>query len=78
MEYADALGRTRSCVKKDLPSLKEQEDKEIVREDDEEQEIGQGLRKEDMLSEDMRMDILRQKWEQQEMGEPGEEHRALY
>ena len=55
-------------MKKDLPSLKEQ-DKEIVREDDEEQEIGQGLRKEDpdMLSEDMRMDILRQKWEQQEM-----------
>ena len=68
MEYVDALGRTRSCMKKDLPSLKEQ-DKEIVREDDEEQEIGQGLRKEDpdMLSEDMRMDILRQKWEQQEM-----------
>ena len=78
MEYVvDALARTRSCMKKDLPSLKEQ-DKEIVREDDEEQEIGQGLRKEDMLSEDMRMDILRQKWEQQEMGEPGEEHRALY
>ena len=38
-------------MKKDLPSLKEQ-DKEIVREDDEEQETGQGLRKEepDMLS----------------------------
>ena len=61
VEYADALGRSRSCVKKDLPSLKEQ-DKEIVREDDEEQEIGQGLRKEDpdMLTEDMRMDILMQ------------------
>jgi len=68
VEYADALRRTRSCVKKDLPSLKEQ-DKEIVREDDEEQEIGQGLRKEDpdMLSKDMMTDILRQKWEQQEM-----------
>jgi len=68
VEYVDALGRTRSCMKKDLPSLKRQ-DKEMVREDTEEQETGQGLRKEepDMLSADVRMDDLRQKWEQQEM-----------
>merc|ERR1719186_1283205 len=66
VEYVDALGRTRSCMKKDLPSLQRQ-DKEMVREDMEEQETGQGLRKEepDMLSEDMRRDIMRQKWEQQ-------------
>eukprot|EP00092_Neocalanus_flemingeri_P004406 GFUD01004739.1.p1 GENE.GFUD01004739.1~~GFUD01004739.1.p1 ORF type:complete len:661 (+),score=257.13 GFUD01004739.1:92-2074(+) len=68
VEYVDALGRTRSCMKKDLPSLKRQ-DKEMVREDEEEQETGQGLRKEepDMMNADLRMDTLRQKWEQEEM-----------
>jgi len=68
VEYTDALGRTRKCMKKDLPSLQEQ-DKEMVREDPEDQETGQGLRKEepDMLNEEMRWDLTRQKWEQQEM-----------
>lgn len=69
VEYVDALGRTRTCMKKDLPNLKKQ-DKEMVREDTvEPQETGQGLRKEepDMLSADVRMDDLRQKWEQQEL-----------
>ena len=70
VEYTDALGRTRKCMKKDLKSLQRQ-DKDIVRdEDDGEQETGEGLRKEepDLLSADMRMDMLRQKWEQQELG----------
>jgi len=69
VEYVDALGRTRKCMKKDLPDLQRQ-DKEMVREDTvEPQETGQGLRKEepDLLSEDMRRDLIRQKWEQQEM-----------
>ena len=68
VEYTDALGRTRNCMKKDLPALQRQ-DKDMVRQEEEEQETGEGLRKEepDMLSADMRMDLLRQKWEQQEM-----------
>merc|ERR1719259_531731 len=68
VEYTDALGRTRSCMKKDLKNL-QQQDKDIVRNEDEEQETGEGMRKEepDLLSADMRMDLLRQKWEQQEL-----------
>ena len=39
----------------------------LARNEDEEQETGEGMRKEepDLLSADMRMDLLRQKWEQQ-------------
>jgi len=68
VEFTDALGRTRKCMKKDLKELQRQ-GKDMVREEEEEQETGEGLRKEepDMLSADMRMDLLRQKWEQQEM-----------
>ena len=68
VEYTDALGRTRQCMKKDLKHLKRQ-DKDMVRGEEEEVETGEGLRKEepDLLSADMRMDMLREKWEQQEM-----------
>ena len=68
VEYTDALGRTRRCMKKDLAALQRQ-DRDMVREEEEEQETGEGLRKEepDLLSADMRMDMLRQKWEQQEL-----------
>ena len=70
VEYTDALGRTRQCMKKDLKSLQRQ-DRDMVREEEEqgERETGEGMRKEepDLLSADMRMDMLRQKWEQQEM-----------
>ena len=68
VEYTDALGRTRQCMKKDLAALQRQ-DKDMVREEEEDQETGEGLRKEepDLLSADMRMDMLRQKWEQQEL-----------
>ena len=68
VEYTDALGRTRKCMKKDLAALQRQ-DRDMVREEEEEQETGEGLRKEepDLLSADMRMDMLRQKWEQQEL-----------
>ena len=69
VEYTDALGRTRQCMKKDLKGLKRQ-DRDMVREEEEgERETGEGMRKEepDLLSADMRMDMLRQKWEEQEM-----------
>merc|ERR1719273_1236491 len=68
VEYTDALGRTRQCMKKDLAALQRQ-DRDMVREEEEDQETGEGLRKEepDLLSADMRMDMLRQKWEQQEL-----------
>ena len=68
VEYTDKLGRTRKCMKKDLAKLQRQ-DEDMLRQEEDEQETGEGLRKEepDMLSADMRMDMLRQKWEQQEM-----------
>lgn len=69
VEYTDALGRTRTCMRKDLKKLKAK-DKDIVRSDsEEEQETGAGARREepDLLSEDMRRDLLRQKWEKEEM-----------
>jgi len=71
VEYTDALGRTRTCMKKDLPSLKEQ-DKHLKRDEDLDREgaTGEGLRAEvlpDMLSEEMRLQMLREKWEQQEI-----------
>merc|ERR1712025_1397688 len=58
----------RKCMKKDLKDL-QKKDKDIVRNEDEELETGEGLRKEepDQLSAEMRMDMLRQKWEQQEL-----------
>jgi len=71
VEYTDALGRTRTCMKKDLPELKRQ-DKDLKRDEDKDRndvETGEGLRKEepDLLSEDNRLDIMREKWEQTEM-----------
>ena len=44
VDYVDALGRTRKCMKRDLPGLKRQ-DKDMVREEDEDRpvETGQGL-----------------------------------
>merc|ERR1719516_643422 len=62
VEYTDALGRTRTCMKKDLPSLKEQ-DKHLKRDEDHEQETGEGLRAEvlpDLLSEEQRRQMQRE------------------
>ena len=75
VEYVDALGRTRKCMRKDLPK-QQREVKDLVREATVEREggreggeTGQGLRKEapDLMDEQTRLDMLRQKWEEQEM-----------
>ena len=75
VEYVDALGRTRKCMRRDLPSQQRQM-KDLVREATVEKEggregveTGQGLRKEapDLMDEQTRLDMLRQKWEEQEM-----------
>jgi len=75
VEYVDALGRTRKCMRKDLPKQQRQV-KDLVREATVEKEggreggeTGQGLRKEapDLMDEQTRLDMLRQKWEEQEM-----------
>ena len=68
VEYTDSLGRTRTCMKKDLPDLKRQ-DRELSVDHTEgtvrrpADEVGAGM---DMLSEDMRRELLRQKWEKEE------------
>lgn len=72
VEYTDMLGRTRTCMKKDLSKLKEQ-DKDLKCDDDKEQKNQEKEEKKrnqeelDMLSEDMRRELLRQKWEKEEM-----------
>lgn len=69
VEYTDTLGRTRQCMRRDLPGLK-RVDEELVREGTVgPEETGQGLRKPrgaDLMDETIRLDLLRQKWEQQE------------
>ncbi|XP_042893183.1 coiled-coil domain-containing protein 174-like [Penaeus japonicus] len=60
VEYTDVLGRTRTCMRKDLPEMVEK-DKELSRDTtwDESPEP-------DLLSDDMRREIQRQKWEAEE------------
>lgn len=60
VEYTDVLGRTRTCMRKDLPEMVEK-DKELARDTtwDEPSEP-------DLLSDDMRREIQRQKWEAEE------------
>ncbi|KAM9522849.1 coiled-coil domain-containing protein 174-like [Salvelinus alpinus] len=58
VDYVDALGRSRRCMKKDLPGFKKM-DKDF-----------QGKRRDpaekDLLSEDMRRELQRQEWEREE------------
>nr|XP_046191136.1 LOW QUALITY PROTEIN: coiled-coil domain-containing protein 174 [Oncorhynchus gorbuscha] len=58
VDYVDALGRSRRCMKKDLPGFKKM-DKDF-----------QGKRldpaEKDLLSEDMRRELQRQEWEREE------------
>ncbi len=73
VEYTDSLGRTRTCMKKDLEELKRR-DRELSvdvagRGEGHEGrggrvgEVGEDM---DLLSEDMRRELLRQKWEKEE------------
>lgn len=61
VEYTDAFGRTRECMKKDLPAMLEQ-DRELAKDINQDDTSGGP----DLLSEDMRREIQRQKWEREE------------
>ncbi len=67
VEYTDSLGRTRTCMKKDLDWIKRQ-DRELSQAADERSAQGpsQIPNEPDLLSEDMRRELLRQKWEKEE------------
>ena len=63
VEYTDSLGRTRTCMKKDLKSLKRQDQ-------DLQKDMGPASTSHsdqpDLMSEDMRREMLREKWEKEE------------
>lgn len=58
VDYIDALGRSRRCMKKDLPSF--------VKMDQDLKGKGIVLNDKTLLSEDMRRDLQRQEWEREE------------
>ena len=74
VEYTDSLGRTRTCMRKDLKRLQNKE-KDLSRkkdpatssEDEEKRAPRHSDEEPDLLSEDMRRDMLRQKWEKEEL-----------
>ncbi len=78
VEYVDSLGRTRTCMKKDLHELKktDRELKEVAKDREYNEETyasrsvtvdsDLGVPTPDLLSEDMRRELLRQKWEREE------------
>ncbi len=61
VEYVDALGRSRMCMRKELDAMKSQDKQSFG-------ETGSIMdeRSQTMLSEDMRREFLRQKWEAEE------------
>lgn len=70
VEYEDALGRSRTCLKNELPDLVKN-DKELYKYKEEEarKEREKAMEEKlsyDMMSEDMRRELLRQKWEKEE------------
>ncbi|TKS71596.1 Coiled-coil domain-containing protein 174 [Collichthys lucidus] len=56
VDYVDALGRSRRCMKKDLPGFQKM-DQDLK---------GKGSAPADLLSEDMRRELQRQEWEREE------------
>ncbi|XP_067400442.1 coiled-coil domain-containing protein 174 [Emydura macquarii macquarii] len=58
VDYVDSLGRSRRCMKKDLPNL--------LKMDRELQGKRQGIEEKTLLSEDMRRELQRQQWEREE------------
>lgn len=77
VDYVDCLGRTRRCLRKDLAYVKERDVKlfeSLGGFDDKNKETGDGTRQKiisgeaepELMSSDMRREMLRQKWEQQE------------
>jgi len=76
VEYTDSLGRTRTCMRKDLKKLQQKDRKKEPRERKESSSSEDSDRNDDrdksndepdMLSEDMRREMIRQKWEKEEM-----------
>ena len=77
VEYTDSLGRTRTCMRKDLIKLQQKDKKIEPRERKESSSSEDDIRNNDdrdksndepdMLSEDMRREMIRQKWEKEEM-----------
>ncbi|KAL3277293.1 hypothetical protein HHI36_012643 [Cryptolaemus montrouzieri] len=74
VEYVDCLGRTRTCLKKDLQYFQSrdkdykrnelnQEEPEVIDEVSEVKDSDENL---ELLSDDMRRDLLRQQWEKEE------------
>ena len=61
VEYVDALGRSKMCMKSDLEKFRKQDLEEFGEAGNERTEVQQSL-----LSEDMRREQLRQKWEKEE------------
>lgn len=59
VEYVDALGRTRTCMKSELTEMKSRDLETFG-------ETGQVEAEQSLLSEDMRREMLRQKWEEEE------------
>ena len=59
VEFTDALGRTRTCSRKELRKMKKK-DKEL------QETLDVAPSEPDLLSEDMRREMLRQKWEREE------------
>lgn len=66
VEFVDALGRSRQCLRKDLPHYREM-DKTLQREPrktEAPKEVDNWNEKNDLLSDDMKMELERQKWEE--------------
>lgn len=77
VDYVDCLGRTRRCLRKDLAYVKERDvnlfeslggfdDKTKATDDGNRQTVISGEAEPELMSGDMRRELLRQKWEQQE------------
>ncbi|XP_052086891.1 coiled-coil domain-containing protein 174-like isoform X2 [Mytilus californianus] len=64
VDYTDSLGRSRRCMKKDLSILKER-DKDLQGKQDRIEEKNSALPT--LMSDDMRRELLRQKWEKEEL-----------
>ncbi|XP_061193538.1 coiled-coil domain-containing protein 174-like [Saccostrea echinata] len=62
VDYVDGFGRSRRCMKKDLPELMQQ-DKNILKNNS----VKVDNRTAEMVSNDMYKEMLRQKWEEEEL-----------
>ncbi|KAI4460308.1 hypothetical protein MML48_6g00017791 [Holotrichia oblita] len=77
VEYVDCLGRTRKCMRKDLPYLKERDsdlkskgsnsdNEENNQQKNDDKQAGDFDENSELLSNDMRTELLRRKWETEE------------